>query len=79
MHYQLRLIDFSTPLVEGSEDSEKCNRLQSRYYRSVEVILGIKPFTCAIDMWSMAAMTAELLLGVPLFPGASEYDMLTMF
>lgn len=31
----------------------------------------------AIDMWSLGCMAAELFLGLPLFPGASEHDLLT--
>lgn len=30
----------------------------------------------AIDMWSLGCMAAELFLGLPLFPGASEHDLL---
>jgi serine/threonine protein kinase len=31
----------------------------------------------AIDMWSLGCVAAELFLGLPLFPGASEHDLLT--
>ena len=34
------------------------------------------PYTVAIDMWSLGCMAAELFLGLPLFPGASEHDLL---
>ena len=30
-----------------------------------------------IDMWSLGCVIAELFLGLPLFPGASEYNLLT--
>lgn len=33
-------------------------------------------YTTAIDMWSLGCIVAELFLGVPLFPGASEFDLL---
>lgn len=49
--------------------------IQSRYYRSPEVLLGY-PYTTAIDMWSFGCIVAELFIGLPLFPGASEYDVL---
>ncbi|KAJ0069984.1 hypothetical protein NL108_018685, partial [Boleophthalmus pectinirostris] len=38
-----------------------------------EIILGL-PFCEAIDMWSLGCVIAELFLGWPLYPGASEYD-----
>nr|CAD7438693.1 unnamed protein product [Timema bartmani] len=40
--------------------------IQSRFYRSPEVILGL-PYGTAIDMWS---------LGYPLFPGENEVEQL---
>lgn len=49
--------------------------IQSRFYRSPEVILGL-PFTYAIDMWSLGCVVAELFLGAPLLPGESEYHQL---
>ncbi|KAK5803588.1 hypothetical protein PVK06_031236 [Gossypium arboreum] len=47
--------------------------LQSYYYRSLEVLLG---YTTDIDMWSFGCIVVELFLGLPLFPGASKFDLL---
>jgi dual specificity protein kinase YAK1 len=41
----------------------------------LQVVLGYK-YTMAIDMWSLGCVAAELFLGLPLFPGASEHDLL---
>ncbi|KAJ1555596.1 dual specificity protein kinase yak1, partial [Nowakowskiella sp. JEL0078] len=49
--------------------------IQSRFYRSPEVLLGL-PYTSSIDMWSVGAIAAELFLGLPLFPGSSEYNQI---
>jgi serine/threonine protein kinase len=49
--------------------------IQSRFYRSPEVLLGL-PYTAAIDMWSLGCIAAELFLGLPIFPGASGYDQM---
>ena len=43
--------------------------------RAPEVILGLS-YTEAIDMWSLGCVLAELFLGWPLYPGASEYDQI---
>ncbi|MBN3325773.1 HIPK2 kinase, partial [Atractosteus spatula] len=43
--------------------------------RAPEIILGL-PFCEAIDMWSLGCVIAELFLGWPLYPGASEYDQI---
>lgn len=45
--------------------------------RAPEIILGL-PFCEAIDMWSLGCVIAELFLGWPLYPGASEYDQVSM-
>ncbi|CAK9090165.1 Serine/threonine-protein kinase ppk15 [Durusdinium trenchii] len=69
---RIKLIDF------GSACTESCPRhayIQSRFYRSPEVILGL-PYGSAIDIWSLGCIVAELLLGLPLFPGQCEYDQL---
>ncbi len=39
------------------------------------MLLG-HPYDVAIDMWSLGCMAAELFLGLPLFPGACEHDLL---
>lgn len=38
--------------------------------------LTLNRYTTAIDMWSFGCIVAELFIGLPLFPGASEYDVL---
>lgn len=49
--------------------------IQSRFYRSPEVILG-HSYTTAIDMWSLGCILVELSTGFPLFPGSNEADQL---
>lgn len=50
--------------------------IQSRFYRSPEVLLGL-PYSCAIDMWSLGCIVVELFLGLPIFPGTSEYNQVS--
>lgn len=49
--------------------------LQTRYYRSPEVILSL-PYGTVADMWSLGIMVAEMYLGKPPFWGESETDQL---
>ncbi|ROT72226.1 Dual specificity tyrosine-phosphorylation-regulated kinase 2 [Penaeus vannamei] len=49
--------------------------IQSRFYRSPEVILGL-PYGLPIDMWSLGCILAELYTGYPLFPGENEVEQL---
>jgi dual specificity tyrosine-phosphorylation-regulated kinase 2/3/4 len=49
--------------------------IQSRFYRSPEVILGCA-YNTAIDMWSLGCILAELYTGHPIFPGRDEKEQL---
>ncbi|ORY50999.1 kinase-like protein [Rhizoclosmatium globosum] len=49
--------------------------IQSRFYRSPEVILG-HSYTMAIDVWSLGCILYELFSGEPLFSGQTEHDQL---
>jgi len=62
---QVVLTEFVPQLLDP--DCKACAR---------QVVLGYQ-YTMAIDMWSLGCVAAELFLGLPLFPGASEYDLLS--
>lgn len=47
--------------------------IQSRFYRSPEVLLGM-PYDLAIDMWSLGCILVEMHTGEPLFSGANEVN-----
>lgn len=72
MEGEIKLIDFGSACLESKT---VYSYIQSRFYRSPEVLLG-HAYTTAIDMWSLGCVAAELFLGLPLFPGASEYDLM---
>ncbi|KAI8886554.1 kinase-like protein, partial [Backusella circina FSU 941] len=69
----LKIIDFGSACHEVQT---MYTYIQSRFYRSPEVLVGL-PYTSAIDMWSLGCIAAELFLGLPLFPGSSEYNQLS--
>lgn len=49
--------------------------IQSRFYRSPEVILGMG-YSCAIDVWSLGCILVELFVGEPLFAGLTEHEQM---
>ncbi|OLL21638.1 Serine/threonine-protein kinase ppk15 [Neolecta irregularis DAH-3] len=49
-------------------------RVMSKRYP--EVLLGIQ-YNSSIDMWSLGCIVCELFLGLPLFPGSSEYNQVS--
>ncbi|KAI8084849.1 kinase-like domain-containing protein [Halteromyces radiatus] len=69
----IKVIDFGSAC---QETNQMYSYIQSRFYRSPEVLLGLD-YTSAIDMWSFGCIVTELFLGLPLFPGTSEYNQLS--
>lgn len=70
---EVKLIDFGSACFRNKTIY---TYIQSRFYRSPEVILGFD-YSESVDMWSLGCVTAELFLGLPLFPAASEHDLLS--
>ncbi|KAI7842822.1 hypothetical protein COHA_003568 [Chlorella ohadii] len=70
---EIKIIDFGSACFESRT---VYSYIQSRFYRSPEVVLGY-PYAMSIDMWSLGCVAAELFLGLPLFPGACEHDLLS--
>nr|CCC91518.1 putative serine/threonine-protein kinase [Trypanosoma congolense IL3000] len=62
----IRLIDFGSACYM-KQGATLYKYVQSRFYRSVEVILELN-YDTAIDRWSLGCMLVELPTGVPLFP-----------
>lgn len=73
--YHLKLCDFgSAKILNPSEPN--VSYICSRYYRAPELIFGTVNYTTKIDIWSVACVMAELILGHPLFSGDSGIDQL---
>lgn len=73
--FRVKVIDFGSAVYTKHCSNLTSTYLQSRYYRAPEILLGL-PFDNTIDIWSLGCVAAELYLGWPLYPGASEYDQM---
>lgn len=78
----LTVPSLESPIIKVIDFGSACDErqtvytyIQSRFYRSPEVLLGL-PYSSAIDMWSLGCIVVELFLGLPLFPGSSEYNQI---
>ena len=71
-HSEIKVIDFGSSCLENEK---VYTYIQSRFYRSPEVILGMT-YGMPIDMWSLGCILAELLTGYPIFPGENEQEQL---
>ena len=43
--------------------------VETRYYRAPELLLGLKTYTAAVDMWSVGCIFAEIIRGKTLWKG----------
>ncbi|KAF7730678.1 hypothetical protein EC973_001627 [Apophysomyces ossiformis] len=68
----IKVIDFGSSCLENER---VYTYIQSRFYRSPEIILGMN-YNMAIDMWSLGCILGELYTGLPLFPGENEQEQL---
>jgi dual specificity tyrosine-phosphorylation-regulated kinase 2/3/4 len=72
--FSIKLVDFGS----GCYEHERVySYIQSRFYRSPEVLLGI-PYTTSVDIWSLGCILAELYIGRPLFPAENEAELMSM-
>ena len=71
----LKLCDFGSAkrLIKGEPNIAY---ICSRYYRAPELIFGATDYTTQVDVWSIGCVIAEMILGIPLFPGESASDQL---
>ncbi|KAF8353991.1 mbk-1 [Pristionchus pacificus] len=68
----IKIIDFGSSCQIGHRIYQY---IQSRFYRSPEILLGIA-YDTKIDMWSLGCILVEMHTGEPLFAGGSEYDQM---
>ncbi|KAL7490645.1 hypothetical protein ACHAWT_000197 [Skeletonema menzelii] len=68
----IKVIDFGS----SCKSTERMySYIQSRFYRSPEVILGLQ-YSVAIDMWSLGCILVEMHTGDPLFSGTDQFDQM---
>jgi serine/threonine protein kinase len=69
---KIKIIDFGSSFYE--KNGRYCNYIQTRYYRSPEVLLGL-PVTTNIDIWSLGCIIYEMIRGYPLFKAKNYQDL----
>merc|ERR1712136_580718 len=72
----LKVGDFGLAREYGSPLKAYTSIVVTLWYRAPELLMGMKQYSTAIDVWSCGCIFGELLLMNPLFPGESEVDEL---
>jgi dual specificity tyrosine-phosphorylation-regulated kinase 2/3/4 len=70
----VKLIDFGSGCFDGDQ---RFQYIQSRFYRAPEVVLGMW-YGPPMDIWSLALILIELMIGRPLFQAEDELELLGM-
>ena len=71
----VKLGDFGLARTFGVPVRQFTHEIVTLWYRPVEVLLGCKHYSTAVDVWSIACIWCEMLAhSVPLFPGDCEFD-----
>lgn len=73
--HMLKLCDFGSA-KKLSPSEANVAYICSRHYRAPELIFGATHYDCAIDVWSVGCVIAEMVLGEPIFCGESALDQL---
>ena len=72
-----KLGDFGLARAFGIPVRQFTHEIITLWYRPPEVLLGTRHYSTAVDVWSIACIWAEMLLGSkPLFAGDSEIDQI---
>ncbi|KAJ7933716.1 kinase-like domain-containing protein [Mycena leptocephala] len=73
----LKLADFGLARAFGIPMRTFTDEVITLWYRAPELLLGVRHYGTAIDMWSVGCIFAEMALqGTPLFAGDSEIDQI---
>ncbi|CAG9331484.1 CDKA [Blepharisma stoltei] len=72
----IKIADFGLSRVFQIPLRPYTTSVQTLWYRAPEILLGSKFYTTAIDIWSVGCVFAEIISGVPLFPGSRYPDQL---
>ena len=68
----LKICDFG--LARVLSNGQMTGYVSTRYYRAPEIMLSGKSYDKSIDIWSVGCIFAEMVEGLPLFPGENHID-----
>ena len=72
----LKLCDFGFARTLAGNGARYTDYVSTRWYRSPELLVGDQSYGKPVDMWAVGCMLAEMMTGMPLFPGESDIDQL---
>lgn len=73
---QLKLCDFGFARVLTGPGDAYTDYVATRWYRAPELLVGDTQYGPPVDVWAIGCVLAEMLTGMPLWPGRSDLDQL---
>ncbi|XP_057882438.1 cyclin-dependent kinase-like 1 isoform X3 [Melospiza georgiana] len=75
-HSVIKLCDFGFARILTGPSDPYTDYVATRWYRSPELLVGDTQYGPPVDVWAIGCVFAELLAGLPLWPGQSDVDQL---
>ncbi|MBN3271162.1 CDKL1 protein, partial [Polyodon spathula] len=72
----IKLCDFGFARILTGPCDYYTDYVATRWYRAPELLVGDTQYGPPVDVWAIGCVFAELLSGVPLWPGKSDVDQL---
>lgn len=66
----------SVPALSAGPCDYYTDYVATRWYRAPELLVGDTQYGPPVDVWAIGCVFAELLSGIPLWPGKSDMDQL---
>lgn len=78
-HGVLKLCDFGfARQLSKKTEAVYTDYVSTRWYRSPELLVGDAAYDTSVDIWSLGCIFTEIFNGMPLFPGESDLDTLSL-
>ena len=75
----VKLGDFgSSRIITNYNNGNLTPLVGTKWYKAPEIIFGNKLYDKSVDIWSFGCLIAELFLLEPLFPGATDFEMINL-
>ncbi|KAM4690985.1 cyclin-dependent kinase-like 1 [Rhinophrynus dorsalis] len=75
-HLVIKLCDFGFARILTGPCDYYTDYVATRWYRAPELLVGDTQYGPPVDVWAIGCVFAELLSGLPLWPGKSDVDQL---
>jgi cyclin-dependent kinase-like len=75
----LKVCDFGfARSLQKNSSAVYTDYVSTRWYRSPELLVGDANYSKPVDIWAIGCIYAEMLTGIPLFPGDSDIHTLKL-